>query len=375
MDWSWSEDQQSLRELARKILEELVTHERLKTIETSDDRIDREVWKELAKANLLGVPFAEAHGGSGMGLLELIVLLEEIGRTVAPVPVYPTLVLAGLPIARFGSEAQKQRFLPRIANGDVILSGALSEPLAELPEEPGTRARKDGAAYRLDGRKGLVPVAQLAERVLVPARAGSGVGLFLLDPRAAGVTLVRQEVSNYELQYVLELVRRPRRGGGRARGPRARQRGRPLAPPARHGGALRDGARRLRARAPDDRALHHRATPVRPPDRELPGGAPARRRLLHRRRRRSGSRCCAPSTASPRARTRTRWWRWRSSGPSEGGNRITYAAQHLHGGIGLDVDYPLHRYYLWARQLSMTLGGATRQLVRIGDGLAAGRAA
>ena len=60
---------------------------------------------------------------------------------------------------------------------------------------------------------------------------------------------------------------------------------------------------------------------------------------------------------------------------SEGGNRITYAAQHLHGGIGVDVDYPLHRYYLWARQLSMTLGGATRQLVRIGEGLAAGRSA
>src|SRR5512144_705900 len=104
MDWSTSEDQQALRELARKILEELVTHDRLKVVEKSADRIDREVWKELANANLLGVPFAEKDGGSGMGFFELIVLLEEIGRAVAPVPVYPTLVLAGLPIAQFGSD-------------------------------------------------------------------------------------------------------------------------------------------------------------------------------------------------------------------------------------------------------------------------------
>ena len=60
---------------------------------------------------------------------------------------------------------------------------------------------------------------------------------------------------------------------------------------------------------------------------------------------------------------------------SEGGHRVTYAAQHLHGGIGVDVDYPLHRYFLWATQLELTLGGATRQLVRIGEGLAAGRSA
>ena len=116
MDWSWSEDQQALRELSRKILEELVTHERLKSIETSDDRVDRALWKELAKANLLGVPFEERYGGSGMGLFELIVLLEEIGRTVAPVPLYATVVLAGLPIARFGSDDQRERWLrPAIA--------------------------------------------------------------------------------------------------------------------------------------------------------------------------------------------------------------------------------------------------------------------
>jgi alkylation response protein AidB-like acyl-CoA dehydrogenase len=374
VDWSWSEDQQALRELARKILEELVTHERLKSIETSEDRIDREVWKELAKANLLGVPFDEAYGGSGMGFLELVVLLEEIGRAVAPVPVYATLVLAGLPIARFGSDAQKRRFLPRIAAGELILSGALSEPLAELPEEPATTARKDGAAFVLDGRKGLVPVAQLAERVLVPARAGAGVGLFLLDPRAAGVTLLRQEVSNHEPQYVLELtgarvaaedvLAAPERGAEAARWLRqhatAALCAMALGVSER---ALQMTARYTTERRQFDRpigsfqAVHQRAG-------DAYIDVQAIRLTLLR-----AVHCLAQGDDADQAVAIAKFW------ASEGGNRVTYAAQHLHGGIGLDVDYPLHRYYLWARELGTRLGGASRQLARIGDALASGRAA
>src|SRR4029453_5877568 len=146
---------------------------------------------------------------------------------VAPVPVYATLVLAGLPIAQFGDAAQKSRFLPRIASGELFLSGALSEPLAELPEAPQATARKDGAGFVLDGRKGLVPVADLAERVLVPARAGSDVGLFLVDPRGSGVRLVRQDVTSREPHFVMELagarvdpagvLGAPERGAGAAR--------------------------------------------------------------------------------------------------------------------------------------------------------------
>jgi alkylation response protein AidB-like acyl-CoA dehydrogenase len=370
VDWSWSEDQQSLRELSRKILEELVTHERLKKIEATDDRIDRDVYKELAKANLLGIPFAEADGGGGMTFLELVVLLEEIGRAVAPVPVYSTLVLGGLPIARFGTAEQKKRFLPRIANGEVILSGALTEPLAETPEEPTATAKKDGAAYVLDGRKGLAPLAQLAERVLVAARAGSGVGLFLLDPRAQGVTLTRQETSSYEPGYVIDLA------GARVAAEDV------LVAPEKG----RDAVRWVRQHATaalcamalgvSERALEITAkytTERKQFDRPI-GSFQA----VHQRAgdsyidvqaiRLSLLRAVHMLTQGDDAEEAVaiaKFW------ASEGGNRVTYAAQHLHGGIGLDLDYPLHRYYLWSRQLSMTLGGATRQLVQIGEGLAA----
>ena len=114
MDFSFSDEQNALREVARKILEAECTPDRLREIEKSDERIDRRLWAELAKANLLGAALPEAHGGSGYGFFELCVLLEEIGRTVAPVPAWATLVCGALPIARFGSAAQQQRWLPGV---------------------------------------------------------------------------------------------------------------------------------------------------------------------------------------------------------------------------------------------------------------------
>ena len=124
MDFSLNEDQQAIQELGRKILEECASHERLKQILETEDRVDRELWNELAKANLLGLAIAEAHGGSGFGFTELAILLEEVGRTVAPVPVHATCVLGALPIAEFGSAAQQAEWLPKVASGDAVLTAA-----------------------------------------------------------------------------------------------------------------------------------------------------------------------------------------------------------------------------------------------------------
>jgi alkylation response protein AidB-like acyl-CoA dehydrogenase len=369
MDWSWSEDQQALRELARKILEELATHERLRAIEGGEEGIDRALWQELARANLLGIPFDEAYGGSALGLLELTLLLEEIGRAVAPVPVYATLVLAGLPIAEFGDDLAKRRFLPRIASGELILTGALSEPLAEAPEDARATARKEGGGFVLAGRKGLVPVAHLAERVLVPARGEGGVGLFLVDPRGPGARLVRQEVTSREPHFVLELdaarvpgaevIAPPERGTAAARWLRERATAAlcalALGVAER---ALQMTAQYTTQRKQFDRpigsfqAVHQRA-----------GDAYIDVQAMRLTLLRAVHELARGADASGAVAVAKFW-------ASEAGNRITYAAQHLHGGIGIDLDYPLHRYYLWARQLSMTLGGATAQLVRLGAALA-----
>ena len=117
MDFHFSEEQTMLRELAREILEKEVDLERLKEIEAEGDWFDRELWGKLAEANLLGLAVPEEQGGMGMGFLELCVLLQEIGRAVAPLPALPALVYGGLAIARFGSEAQQERWLAPLASG------------------------------------------------------------------------------------------------------------------------------------------------------------------------------------------------------------------------------------------------------------------
>jgi hypothetical protein len=201
MDFSLTEDQQSLRELARKMLEELATHERLKAVKATSERIDRELWRELAKANVLGVAIEERFGGNGGGLSELAIVLEEIGRAVAPVPVFPTLVLGALPIAAFGSEALRAQWLPRVATGGAILAAAIVD---DRPSDV-VRARRDGAGFVLDGARPLVQAAHVADAILVPARTDAGATLFVVDPRAQGVRLERVETTDEQLRPHLQL--------------------------------------------------------------------------------------------------------------------------------------------------------------------------
>src|SRR5437763_1765313 len=122
MDFSFSEDQDSIRELARQILSTEVTVDRLKEVEAGDEHIDRRTWSKLAEAGLLGLALPEDVGGAGLGFLEVCLVLEEAGRTVAPLPLLPTLVLGALPIARFGTDEQCKALLPGVANGETLLT-------------------------------------------------------------------------------------------------------------------------------------------------------------------------------------------------------------------------------------------------------------
>src|SRR6516162_9361274 len=202
MDFSFTEEQEALRELARKIFDDHCAHERLKAVEATPEWFDRTLWSAIATANLLGVALPEDVGGSGLGFLELCILLDELGRAVAPVPLWPTLVLGALPVDAFGSAAQRTRLLPGVAAGDTMLSAALIEAGADEPGSITTRATRDGGSWRLDGIKECVPTAHLAACILVPARGADGaVAVFLLDPRAAGVQLERQTATNGEPQF------------------------------------------------------------------------------------------------------------------------------------------------------------------------------
>ncbi|MBW2278321.1 MAG: acyl-CoA/acyl-ACP dehydrogenase, partial [Deltaproteobacteria bacterium] len=201
MEFSFTYEQQAIRELAGKIFGDRVTHQRLLVIESGRDLIDRELWRKLAEASLLGTALPEQHGGGGLGFFEFCMVLEEAGRVVAPIPLVPAVVLAALPIAEFGSDRQKERDLPRLCAGGAILTAALVEVGSSDPARPRLTATRDGSAWRLDGEKVCVPAGQLAERILVPASTGKEtIGVFLLDPATSGVTLEAQQATNREPQ-------------------------------------------------------------------------------------------------------------------------------------------------------------------------------
>src|SRR5271170_4865410 len=167
MDFSFDEVETAVSELARKIFRERVTPASLKQVESEPDHIDRALWKELAAADLLGTSLPQSDGGSGHGFLATCSLLVEAGAAVAPVPLWPTLVLGAMPIARFGTGDQRRRWLDGVAAGETVLTAALVETGFDDAAEPGARARRVGGFWELHGAKIAVPAAELAKRMLV----------------------------------------------------------------------------------------------------------------------------------------------------------------------------------------------------------------
>ena len=136
MDFTFTEEQETISTLAREVFERRATPDRLTEIEAGESRYDAALWKELASVDLLGTALPESLGGNGGGFVELGVLLAEVGFSVAPVPVYPTLLLGADTIARHGSPEQQQRFLPGVIDGTRILSAGLQEPGRSDPTSP-----------------------------------------------------------------------------------------------------------------------------------------------------------------------------------------------------------------------------------------------
>ena len=113
MDFTFTEEQEAVAQAAASVFDGMVTPARVAEIERTDDRVDEELWAALARSNLLGLAVPEIHGGSGLGLTEVCLVLEQQGRAVAPVPLWATLVLGAMPLARFGSPELQATLAPR----------------------------------------------------------------------------------------------------------------------------------------------------------------------------------------------------------------------------------------------------------------------
>jgi alkylation response protein AidB-like acyl-CoA dehydrogenase len=367
MDFSFTEEQQAIRALAAEILGAEVTADRLKAAEREPGWLDAALWRKLADANLLGVAIPETHGGMGMGFLELCVLLEEVGRAVAPGPWLATLVHGALPLAEFGTEAQQAAWLPRVAAGTAKLAAALEDAGSAADAPPATRARRDGAGFALDGRKRAVPGAGGADLLLVAASDERGTGLYLVDPRAPGVSLTANVTSAGEPLFDVTLAGVRVGEGDRLPGDAAAIL-RWLAPRALTAvAALQAGvsARALRITADYVKERVQFGVPIGSfqavQHREADGfiDLEAMRWTLWQAAWR-----LAEGLPAERAAAVATFW------AAEGGSRIANASLHLHGGLGSDVDYPIHRYFLWSKALELHGGGASATLARLGAELA-----
>ena len=370
MDFTYSDDQQEVLDLAAKILREGATHERQKEIERGDGpRFDRALWEKLAEAGLVGVAIPEKYGGAGLGFLEVAGVLEQVGRTTAPVPILETLVLGALPIAEFGSAEQKQAWLPRIASGQAILTAALVEPEGD-PESPRTVAAAKADGFRLTGTKICVPAGPIADGVLVPAAARDGsASVFLIDPKAEGVSVEPLETTSGqpEARIVLDGVRADASdvlggaGAGVAIVAWISERATAALAWLTLGvceEALRMTAEYAKTRKQFDQPIAmFQAVGQRAADAYIDTEG-IRLTALQ-----AAWRIGAGLPAAAQVAVAKLW-------AAEAGQRVVHTAQHLHGGIGVDRDYPLHRYFLYAKQLELTLGGATQQLRRLGRLLA-----
>jgi acyl-CoA dehydrogenase len=382
MDFSLSEAQNEIAGLARKIL-------------VDQDSAPRQ-WTDLAAAGVLAAGLPEPLGGAGLGFLEQCSVLAETGRAVSPVPYLSSIVLGAGAIAAFGTADQQRRWAAPAGDGSVVLTAALAEEDSVDPASRSTRAEPTGGAaggWRLSGVKTAVPALARAGLVLVPATVTAGgaggvdgvggageVLVFLVEPSDHGVGIAPQELTDSVNGAEGSDAGRLVLDGVRVDGSRM------LGEPGRRG----DVAGWLVARCTVGlcavqagvvaRALELTAEYAR--HREQFGRPIGSFQAVAQR--------LADAYTDVEAVWLTMWqaaWLLADGRPddpavaaavatakfwaADAGHRVAHTAVHVHGGLGIDTSYPVHRYFTAAKRAEFTLGGATAQLIRLGGLLAA----
>ncbi|WP_061020654.1 acyl-CoA dehydrogenase family protein [Bradyrhizobium sp. CCH5-F6] len=194
-----TEEQSMLRDSARGLISDKAPVSHLRHLRDSKDRtgFSKELWQSFAEMGFAGLLVPEEFGGSGLGHVEVGIVMEEIGRTLMPSPFLATSVVAASALNRGGNAAQKSEFLPKIANGSLLATLAIDEGAKHRPLQTSLQAVRAGNGFKLSGAKALVLDGHVADLLIVAARtAGSagereGLTLFLVNPAAKGVTIER----------------------------------------------------------------------------------------------------------------------------------------------------------------------------------------
>jgi alkylation response protein AidB-like acyl-CoA dehydrogenase len=361
MDFTTTEAANDLGGLARSIVDAVCTPDRQRDLDKLDERFDRELWAKLIAADVLSTTAPESLGGGGFGVLEEAAVLVALGRQIAAVPYLESVVLASGALAKFGSEALQRDWATPAVKGEKVLTVALDGEMGEGP----VQAKAVGDAHRLTGSRALVGYGPVADAFLVAAETDSGVKVFLVAAGDAGVSMTSLDTTGHGSVGHLDLqaveLDASRLVGGEEVASWLTTRG-TLARSAFQLGVL-ERALELTAEYAREREQF---------DRPIGSFQAVGQRLADGYIDIKGLRLTVTQAA----------WRLSEDLPAdlevgtaafwaaEAGHRVAHTAVHVHGGVGIDIDHPVHRYFLAAKQTEFAVGGATGQLLRIGRELA-----
>ncbi|GBE67724.1 acyl-CoA dehydrogenase [Mycobacterium sp. MFM001] len=359
MDFSTTEAAHDLGELAGTIVDAVCTPEHQRELDGLEQRFDRSLWGKLVDADILSTAAPESLGGGGYGVLEQTAVLVALGRGLAAVPYLESVVLAAGALAQFGSAELQQEWGAAAVSGAKVLTVALDGEMGDGP----VQATRSGDGYRLTGTRTQVGYGPVADGFLVAAETDSGTAVFLVTADEASVTPLETtglgSVGHVRLNGV--EVDDARRVGGddvvswistRAS----------LGRSAFQLGVL-------------DRGLHMAAEYARTReqfDRPIGSFQAVSQRLadgyidvkgLRLTLTQAAWRLSEDLPADNEVATAAFW-------AADAGHRVAHTIVHVHGGVGIDIDHPVHRYFLAAKQTEFALGSATGQLLRIGRELA-----
>ena len=371
MDFALTEDQVAIKELAYQIFTDRATDEFLLDFSRNDDVYDNALWATLAEQGLLGLVVPESAGGSGLGFSELCLVLEEQGKRVAPVPFYASTVLGAMPLVDFGSEDQQQRWLAPMATGELKLSAALAE--LAMPESlaGSVSATQDGENWVLNGQLSSVADGMVAGAILVPATTTDGQScVFIVDTAAAGVSRIAQEVGllgDWNAELTLDGVKVTAEDllGTVGQGDEIVERIEQYANTAHCAlavGVTEEAMKRTAAYISERKQFGvplgtFQALAMRMADSYIDVEA------IRSTYWQAVWRLAEGQDAAKEIRA-AKWW------ACMGSHRVVHTSQHLHGGMGADVEFPIHRFFMWAKHISYSLGGGTHQLKKLGELLA-----
>jgi len=372
MDFSTTEASNDLGGLARTITDSVCTAEHHRELDSLEQRFDRDLWAKLIEADILSTAAPESLGGGGFGVLEQVAVLVALGRQLAAVPYLESVVLGAGALAKFGSESLQQEWATPAINGEKIIAVALDGEMGEGPVQAQAfgagEATTSGAieGFRVAGSRTQVSYGPVADAFLVPAETDSGTKVFLISQDDAGVTVTPLDTTGHGSVAHLEL-----QGVEAARVVGDDQGDAVLAWLVNHG-TLGRSAYQLGVL---ERALELTSTYAREReqfDRPIGSFQAVSSRLadgyidvkaLRLTLMQAAWRLSEDLPADVEVSTAAFW-------AADAGHRLAHTTVHVHGGVGIDTDHPVHRYFLAAKQTEFAVGSATGQLLRIGRELA-----